>query len=201
MPSKKPSQSTDSNKRGRPKKEKIAQKNLNVRVTEDQKLELQKRSQIFFTSDSQLVKDATIKSNLHTLKRLLSTEDVVPDDLLLRLDVKKDPGKAHHLKVMLFHYPKFKGLISRFEFYLQDRRLQMVFARNQIYEFTDNIDEEIVEHLLNSNKILVVLMDQHMILHRDEMYFAPLIIYRTPSILYSVPNYMTRLPSDNWKQF
>ncbi len=115
--------------------------------------------------------------------------------------MKNDPGKAHDLKVMLFHYPKFKGLISRFEFYLQGRRLQMVFARNQIYEFTDNIDEEIVEHLLNSNKILVVLMDQHMILHRDEMYFAPLIIYRTPSILYSVPDYMTRLPSDNWKQF
>jgi hypothetical protein len=125
----------------------------------------------------------------------------VPDDLLLRLDVKKDLGKAHHLKVMLFHYPKFKGLISRFEFYLQGRRLQMVFARNQIYEFTDNIDEEIVEHLLNSNKILVVLMDRHMILHRDEMYFAPLIIYRTPSLLYSVPDYMIRLPSDNWKQF
>ncbi len=85
-------------------------------MTEAEKAELQKRTQSLYTSDAHLVRAATIHSNRHTLKRLLSTEDVVPDDLLLRLEVKNDPGKAHDLKVMLFHYPKFKGLISRFEF-------------------------------------------------------------------------------------
>jgi hypothetical protein len=188
-------------KQGRPKKKIRATENVNVRMTETEKAELQKRTQSLYTSDSHLVKAAAIHSNLHTLRRLLYTKEAMPDELKLRLEVKDDPGKPHHLKVMLFHYPKFNGYIERFDFYTQRRRLQLIFGQNQIYEFTDDIDESIASHLINSNKILVVLMDQHMLLHQDEMYFAPLVLYKTPSILYTVPDYMTRLPSENWEKF
>jgi hypothetical protein len=146
-------------------------------------------------------KAVTIHSNRHTLKPLLSSQDVMPDELSLRLEVKKDPGQPYHEKVVMYHYPKFKNLISRFEFYLTGKRLQMIFARNQIYEFVDDIQDVIVAALMNSNKILVILEDEHMMDDQGELYFAPLVLYKTPSILYTVPDYMTRLPSEHWETF
>jgi hypothetical protein len=188
-------------KQGRPKKKIRATENVNVRMTETEKAELQKRTQSLYTSDSHLVKAATIHSNRHTLKRLISSEEAMPDELSLRLEVKIALGQPYHEKVVMYHYPKFKSLISRFEFYLTGKRLQMIFARNQIYEFVDDIEEDIAIALMQCNKILVILEDEHMMDEQGEWYFAPLVLYKTPSLLYTVPDYMTRLPSEHWEKF
>jgi hypothetical protein len=188
-------------KQGRPKKEIKATENVNVRMTETEKAELQKRTQSLYTSDSHLVKAATIHSNRHTLKRLISSEEAMPDELSLRLEVKIALGQPYHEKVVMYHYPKFKSLISRFEFYLTGKRLQMIFARNQIYEFVDDIQDLIAAALMNSNKILVILEDEHMMDEQGERYFAPLVLYKTPSLLYTVPDYMKEYPSEHWEKF
>lgn len=176
-------------------------KRFSMRIKEQERDTLEKRSQKLYIAGGDLLKRAGIKSNEHTLKRLLSTKEAMPDELHLKLDAKHAPGELWHRKVVLFHYPKFDGRISRFEFYLKGRRLQLIFDRSQIYEFVDDVDPVIAECLLDCNKILVVLMDEHMTLPQDEMYFAPLIIYKTPSLLYSVPDYMMRIASDTWQEF